>query len=40
MNKIEIVIFAFLLGMAAMNNLHKNRDRIYKWIEKRTNKLN
>jgi len=35
MNKVEIAIFAFLFGMAAMNELHSHKDKIYNWIEKR-----
>jgi len=38
MNKIEIGIFAFIFGMATMNNLHNHKARIYEWLDEKSKK--
>lgn len=38
MSKVEIAVFAFLFGMATMNELHIRKERIFNWIDKHNNK--
>lgn len=42
MNKIEISVFAFLFGMATMNEIRerKIKERIIDWLTKKSNEVN
>lgn len=38
MSKITIAIISFIFGMATMNDFNRHKDKIYKWIENKSNK--